>query len=258
MPNPDNLERHIDALAQWILQSHHLVAFTGAGISTDSGIPDYRGPNGVWTRRDQGLPAPKWAVPESEVMPNASHFALVELHRLGKLKFLISQNIDNLHRACGMRPESLAELHGNRSLMRCVDCDQQYTLKEVEWDQDRYGPGYRTQRYVPGQPDCPSCSGRLISSIVNFDDPMPAKEMQIATQHAQQSDLMLAMGSSLLVEPAASLIGLSLKSAARLVLINQGHTPYDHAATLRICASINDVFPPAVTRVKHALERRPP
>src|ERR1700758_1424732 len=97
MPDEQSLDRHIDTLARWLLESEHLVAFTGAGISTDSGIPDFRGPDGVWTRRDAGLPPPEWRVPRERVEPNASHLALVELQRLGKLKFLITQNTDNLH-----------------------------------------------------------------------------------------------------------------------------------------------------------------
>src|SRR3954468_7389919 len=113
-------EQHVETIARWLLECEHLVAFTGAGISTDSGIPDFRGPDGVWTRRDAGLPAPGWRVPPGQVRPNASHLALAELQRLGKLKFLITQNTDDLHRRSGVDPESLAELHGNGRLMRCL------------------------------------------------------------------------------------------------------------------------------------------
>src|SRR3712207_212659 len=100
--------QHIEKIARWITECEHIVAFTGAGISTDSGIPDFRGPDGVWTRRDAGLPAPRWRVPPGRVEPNASHLALVELQRLGKLRFLITQNTDNLHRQSGIRPDILA------------------------------------------------------------------------------------------------------------------------------------------------------
>jgi NAD-dependent SIR2 family protein deacetylase len=95
------------------LLSGRVAVLTGAGISTDSGIPDFRGPDGVWTRRDAGLPAPRWRVPPGRIQPNPSHLALVELQRLGKLRFLITQNTDNLHRRSGIDPELLAELHGN-------------------------------------------------------------------------------------------------------------------------------------------------
>ena len=250
----ENLEEQIDIIAQWIIESEHLVAFTGAGISTDSGIPDFRGPDGVWTRRDAGLPPPRWRVSPEQVKPNASHLALAELQELGKLQFLITQNTDNLHRRSGIRPELLAELHGNGQLMRCLRCDRQYTRQEVGWDTTRWGPGYRTQKPVHGQPACPNCGGRLISSVVNFGDPLPEKDLARASQHARRCDLMLVLGSSLVVEPAASLVGLALRSGARVVLVNQGETPYDSVVTLRVWAGISDVIPPAVEQVKRALQ----
>jgi mono-ADP-ribosyltransferase sirtuin 6 len=98
MTHEQRLQQHVETIARWIAGSEHVVAFTGAGISTDSGIPDFRGPQGVWTRRDAGLPAPRWRVPPNQIEPNASHLALVELQDLGKLRFLITQNTDNLHR----------------------------------------------------------------------------------------------------------------------------------------------------------------
>jgi NAD-dependent protein deacetylase/lipoamidase len=249
MTKEQRLERHIETIARWILQGEHVVAFTGAGISTDSGIPDFRGPEGVWTRRDAGLPPPRWRVPPSRIEPNASHLALVELQRLGKLRFLITQNTDNLHRRSGIRPELLAELHGNGQLLRCLGCDRLYARQEVGWDTGRWGPGYRTQEPVPGQPVCAACGGRLISSVVNFGDPLPQAEMALADQHARQCDLMLVLGSSLVVQPAASLVGLALRSGARVFLANRGKTPYDEAAMLRVWTGIGSVIPPAVKRV---------
>ena len=131
------LEQHIGTIARWIVDGDYIVAFTGAGISTDSGIHDFRGPDGVWTRRDAGLPAHRWRVPSGQIRPNPSHLALVELQRLGKLRFVITQNTDNLHRASGIRPELLAELHGNGQLLRCLGCDRQYPRQEVGWDRVR-------------------------------------------------------------------------------------------------------------------------
>ena len=245
MTDEQRLEQHIETIARWIIECEHIVAFTGAGISTDSGIPDFRGPKGVWTRRDAGLPAPRWRVPPGQVKPNASHLSLVELQRLGKLQFLITQNTDNLHRRSGIRPELLAELHGNGQLVRCLGCDRLYTRQEVGWDPDRWGPGYRTQKPVPGQPACAACGGRLISSVVNFGDPLPHKELELADQHACSCDLMLVLGSSL--------VGLALRCGARVVLANQGKTPYDEAVTLRVWRGIGEVIPPAVERVKQKL-----
>jgi mono-ADP-ribosyltransferase sirtuin 6 len=131
MTGEQRLRRQVGKIARWIAGSEHIVAFTGAGISTDSGIPDFRGPEGVWTRRDAGLPAPRWRVPPGEVAPNASHLSLFELQRLGMLRFLVTQNTDNLHRRSGISPDSLAELHGNGQLMRCQGCDRHFTRQEV-------------------------------------------------------------------------------------------------------------------------------
>ncbi len=254
MTKAQSLEQHIATIAHWIIQGKHIVAFTGAGISTESGIPDFRGPDGVWTRRDAGLPAPKWQVPPDQIKPNASHLALVELQRLAKLHFLITQNTDNLHRQSGIRPDLLAELHGNGHLLRCLACDRQYTRQEVGWDTRRWGPGYRTQKPVAGQPACPACGGRLISSVVNFGDPLPQKELALAEQHARTCDVLLVLGSSLVVEPAASLVGRAIRARARVVLVNQGETPYDGAVTLRVWSAIGEVLPPAVKLVEAAFK----
>jgi NAD-dependent deacetylase len=253
----NRLDEHIRQIACWIVECEHHVVFTGAGISTDSGIPDFRGPEGVWTRREAGLPAPRWSVPPGQIKPNASHLSLVELQRLGKLRFLITQNTDNLHRRSGIRPELLAELHGNGQLVRCLGCNRLYTRQEAGWDTQRWGPGYRTQKPMPGQPACAACGGRLISSVVNFGDPLPQREYELAEQHARSCDLMLVLGSSLLVQPAASLVGLALRSGARVALVNRDKTPYDRAATLRVWTGIGEVIPPAVERTKRALVDTP-
>ena len=257
MTEDQRLERHVERIARWIAECGHVVAFTGAGISTDSGIPDFRGPEGAWTRRDAGLPAPRWRVPPGRVEPNASHLSLVELQRLGKLEFLVTQNTDDLHRRSGIRPELLAELHGNGRFLRCLGCDRLHDRREAGWDAQRWGPGYRTQRPLPGQPACAARGGRLVSSVVNFGDPLPQKELAFADRHAGRCDLMLVLGSSLVVEPAASLVGLTLGSGARVVLVNRGKTPYDRAVTLRAWAGIGEVIPPAVERAKLALGERP-
>ena len=250
MTNEKSLQQHIETIALWLEESEYVVAFTGAGISTDSGIPDYRGPDGVWTRRDAGLPPPQWRVAPERVGPNASHLALVELQRLGKLHFLITQNTDNLHRLSGINPEILAELHGNGQLMRCLSCEALCTRQEVGWDSRVWGPGYRTKRPAAGQPTCPDCGGRIISSVVNFGDPLPEKELMLSAEHARRCDLMLVLGSSLVVNPAASLVGLAARGGARVVLVNRGETPYDEVASLRVWEGIAEVIPPSVERLK--------
>ena len=246
-------DEQIETIARWIVECECVVAFTGAGVSTDSGIPDFRGPDGVWTRRDAGLPPPRWRVPPGRVGPNASHLSLVELQRLGKLRFLVTQNTDDLHRRSGIRPELLAELHGNGRMMRCLGCDRLRTRQEIGWEAERWGAGYRSQKPIPRQPVCADCGGRLVSSVVNFGDPLPEMELLLADHHARNCDLMLVLGSSLTVQPASSLVGLALRSGARVVLINRGKTPYDGAATLRVRAGIGEVIPPAVERAKRTL-----
>jgi NAD-dependent SIR2 family protein deacetylase len=250
MVKEKSLEQQIETITRWIIESKHIIGFTGAGISTDSGIPDFRGPDGVWTRRDAGLPAPRWRVSPERIAPNESHEALVELQRLGKLRFLITQNTDNLHRQSGIDPEILAELHGNGQLMRCLACDRLHERRAVGWNAARWGAGYRTQNPLAGQPVCPDCGGRLISSVVNFGDPLPEKELMLAAEHARRCDLMLIIGSSLVVNPAASLVGLALRNGARAVLVNHGETPYDEAVSLLVRAGIGEVIPPAVARVR--------
>jgi NAD-dependent deacetylase len=140
--------------------------------------------------------------------------------------------------------------------MRCLGCDRLYTRQEVGWDTARWGPGYRTQEPMSGQPACANCGGRLISSVVNFEDPLPQTELALAEEHTRRCDLMLVLGSSLMVQPAASLVGLALRFGARVVLVNQGKTPYDGTATLRAWTGIGEVLPPAVERVKRAFGER--
>jgi NAD-dependent deacetylase len=253
--NPEErpLEERIELLARWIADSKRLVIFTGAGISTDSGLPDFRGPDGVWTRRDKGLPPPKWKVRPEDIEPNASHLAIVDLYKLGKLDFLISQNVDGLHLASGIPPDMLAELHGNGRLMKCLICDKRFLKKQLCWDEEKWGPGYRTSPPVKGQPCCPDCGGRIISSVINFGDSMPEKEMAIAEVHSRKCDLFLVLGSSLVVQPAANMPVHAYKAKAKLVIVNQGDTPVDKLAHLRFHEGILEVMPAVVEGVKKLL-----
>ena len=229
---PD-LEQRIDILAQRMLAAKHLVVFTGAGISTESGLPDFRGPDGIWTRRDKGLPSKTREFSSAE--PNAGHLAILELQKLGKLAFLISQNVDNLHLKSGIRPDFLAELHGNITKVRCAKCD--FLLDNF-----------------PDQTVCPICGGKLVSSVVNFGDPLPQKELAESYSHSQKSDLFVVVGSSLVVYPAADMPRAALEAGARLVIINQGETPFDRLAHLRFGEAIGEVLLVAVERLKEMME----
>jgi len=222
-----DLDTRINTLAHWMFDAKHLVVFTGAGISTESGLPDFRGPDGVWTRQERGLP-PK-PRPFSSAEPNAGHLAIVELQKLGKLGFLISQNIDNLHLRSGIRPELLAELHGNIAKLRCDHCGDQVDKSA-------------------GLDTC-SCGGRLVSSVVNFGQSLPQKEVADSYWHSQNCDLFLVVGSSLVVTPAADMPRVAVESGARLVIINKGETPLDRLAHLRFEEGIGQILPPAVAQL---------
>jgi len=225
-----NLEGKIKSLAQWMFEAKYLVVFTGAGISTESGLPDFRGPDGLWTRRDKGLPPkpmPSW----DSVQPNKGHLAIVELQKLGKLKFLISQNVDNLHLKSGINPELLAELHGNITKLRCESCE---TTMDSSSNLER----------------CPHCGGKLVSSVVNFGQSLPRKDLGLSYHHSRKSDLFIVAGSSLVVTPAAYMPREALKAGAKLVIINRGETPFDSVCHLRFNERTGDVLPQAVSELK--------
>ncbi len=249
------LDEQLDLVAKWIANSKCVVALTGAGISTDSGIPDYRGPRGVWTLRDKGLPPPPMKVTWDQVRPNSGHMALVDLMRLGKLQFLASQNVDGLHIMSGIPIDKLAELHGNHNLWWCLDCHKKYTREEIGWDEHRFGKGYRTDEVLHGSPTCPVCGGIIRSSIINFSDPMPEGELHKSVKFAKQSDVFLSIGTSLQVTPASDLPRYALRAGAKFVLINQGETPYDDVATVRIWDPIGQVLPSLVEKVKKILKK---
>ena len=227
-----DLRERIEKLSKLLYESRYIVIFTGAGISTESGLRDFRGPDGLWTRRDKGLSTPRQDFTGAE--PNSGHYAILELQRLGMMAFLISQNVDNLHLISGIRPELLAELHGNLTKVRCVSC---------EFKMDR----------VEGEEKCPLCGGRVVSTVVNFGDSLPAKDLQESYKHSQACDLFLVVGSSLVVYPAADMPAVALEAGAKLVIINQGETPFDENAHLRFTEKVGEVLPPTIARLKELL-----
>jgi NAD-dependent SIR2 family protein deacetylase len=226
-------DKRLNTLAEWMFEARHLVVFTGAGISTESGLADFRGPDGLWTRQAKGLPTKSIDFAAAE--PNAGHLAIAELQRMGKLAFLISQNVDNLHLKSGIRPELIAELHGNITRLRCQSC---------EFLMDNFGD------MIP----CPICGGQMASSVVDFGQSLPQHELDDAYWHSKRADLFLAVGSSLVVTPAAGMPRVALQSGARLVIINQGETPLDSAAHLRFEEKTSDVLPPAVARLREMMQ----
>jgi NAD-dependent deacetylase len=232
-----DLNERINTLAKWMAQAKYLVFFTGAGISTESGLPDFRGPDGLWTRQEKGLPPPPKA-DWSRVQPNQAHLAIVELQNIGKLKFIITQNVDNLHLKSGIKPELVAEFHGNIAKLRCTSCDHQI---------DSFPDLLNTS--------CPICEkGILVSSVVNFGAPIPRKAYEDSVRHSMICDCFVVAGSSLVVHPAAKMPEIAYKAEAKLVIINRGETPLDGICHLRFSESTGEVLPLAVSKLKEILE----
>lgn len=172
--------------------------------------------------------------PWSEMDPNQGHYAIRALQDLGKLKFLISQNVDSLHLKSGIRPELLAELHGNTTKLRCQRCG-----KQVDKD---------------SKASVCSCGGRLVPSVVDFGQPLPEKDLRESFYHSEQCDLFIAAGSSLVVTPAAHMPVAALQAGARLVIINHGETPLDKRAHLRFHEGVGEVLPQGVALLKQKIK----
>jgi len=246
MTTPDDFNGAIDTLAQWLREAEHAVAFTGAGISTESGIPDFRSPGGVWSKNAPVLfqnfladPAERrrfWRMrTESmksmlDAQPNAGHAALARLEDEGRIVALITQNIDELHQRAGSR--RVLELHGTAMIVSCLSCDKRWPAAAI---QDRVTAGDE-------EPACDECSGILKSMTVSFGQPMPQDVMRDATALAQDCDLFLAIGSSLVVHPAASLPAIARTCGARLVIVNRDPTPLDDMAHIVIRAPIGETL----------------
>ncbi|UJG44247.1 MAG: Sir2 family NAD-dependent protein deacetylase [Candidatus Heimdallarchaeum endolithica] len=247
------LEVKARLIAEKILQAKHFIVLTGAGISTESGIPDYRGDNGRYKIRAQGKEVK--VKPLEEFKPNPAHYALVRLQDLGLIKFIISQNIDGLHIKSGIKKSIIAEIHGNYSILKCIECDSRFTKKEMKWDNKKYGWGARSAEPSPEQPKCPICGGRLISSIVNFREPMPEKEMKLAKEHSKKCDLMLVIGTSLRVSPANTLPRIAEKNGSEVFIINLKPTGLDNILkNERIKAKAGEILPLIVDYVEEMIK----
>jgi NAD-dependent deacetylase len=225
-------------LATLLTGSARVVALTGAGISTESGIPDYRGPNGVWAQRripriedvrtDPAAQAAYWRerrerFPEMLArQPNAGHLALARLEQRGKLRAVITQNIDGLHQKAGNDPATVYELHGSTLRVRCLNCGRIYESTDMQ----------RILEADEEVPVCPVCGGPLRSATILFGEPLPRNVLTAAATAARQSDLMLVVGSSLVVNPAAQLPRLTRDAGGAVAIINRTPTPLDGDADL--------------------------
>ncbi|MBA3833057.1 MAG: NAD-dependent deacetylase [Chthoniobacterales bacterium] len=240
-------------LSDYLRASRRALLFTGAGISTGSGIPDFRGPQGVWTRRrpvyyedfmtseaarlehwDYKLEA--WEA-FREAQPNEVHRAIVRLEEAGRLRMVVTQNIDGLHNLAGTSPERLVELHGTNSLVECQSC---------QWRDDPQ-PHFDFFRAHRRPPLC-ACGGFLKPATISFGQNLDAGELERARVAVMEADLVVALGSTLSVYPAASFPLLSARRGVPYVIINRGATEHDHEScvSLRLDGEVNEIFPSAV------------
>jgi NAD-dependent deacetylase len=244
---PD-LQTAIDGLRELVAGSRTIVPFTGAGISTECGIPDFRSPGGIWTRMrpiefgdflaSQEMRNESWrrrfAMEEQfgGAKPGRGHRALASLYRSGKVPAVITQNIDNLHQDSGILPADVVELHGNTTFATCLDCARRYELSWVKARMDRANGC---------APDC-DCGGFIKTATVSFGQAMPEEPMRRAQELAESCDLFIAIGSSLVVWPAAGFPLVAKRNGARLVIVNRDPTDFDAMADLVIHQDIGDAL----------------
>jgi NAD-dependent deacetylase len=241
----------------WRKRSGPIGVLTGAGISTDSGIPDFRGGSGVWTQNpmaevmstydnymaDPELRQRSWIArrdnPAWEARPNAAHQALVDLEKAGRSVRIITQNIDRLHHRAGFSARKIVEIHGNMFEVLCVGCDYETTMEAT------------LERVAGGEPDpaCPDCGGVLKAATIMFGQAMDQNSMLQAVAIAEASDIFIAIGSSLRVEPAASMCMVAVKNGADLVIVNNEETPYDLIATEVVREPIGTAVPRIVAEI---------
>ena len=238
----------------WLRDARRVVALTGAGISTESGIPDFRGPQGLWTRDPEAeklsnihyyLSDPEvrrkvWrarlASPAWTATPNAGHAALVALEERGKLVAIITQNTDGLHQVAGSRPDSVIEIHGTIRHAQCMSCTYRVPMEVV------------AERLHAGEqdPDCPDCGGILKSATISFGQNLVPSDLARAEAEARGCDLLLAIGSTLSVYPVAAVVPVAKSSGARVVIINAGPTDMDELAEAVLHGSIGELLPALV------------
>lgn len=241
----------LDRVAGWLGGSWRVVALTGAGISTDSGIPDFRGPGGLWTRdpeaarmftldayvADPQVRRRAWRNrrdhPAWSASPNAGHRALADLERAGRLRGIVTQNIDGLHQRAGSSPERVIEIHGTLYEVECLGCAERQPMTAV------------LARVDAGEEDpaCVGCGGILKAATISFGQALDLDTLRRAHETAAGADLLLAVGTSLTVQPAAGLVEVAARAGARVVIVNAGTTPYDPIADAVLREPISVVLP---------------
>jgi NAD-dependent deacetylase len=249
---PD-LDSAMARLQDRVGEASTVVPFTGAGISTECGIPDFRSPGGLWTK-NRPIPFDEFMASQEArneswrrrfamgeefggAQPGRGHRALASLYRAGKVPGVITQNIDDLHQASGIAPEHVIELHGNTTYASCLDCGERY---ELPWVRQRMDAANGCA------PDCPSCGGYIKTATISFGQAMPDAAMQRAQDLALSCDLFLAIGSSLVVWPAAGFPLMAKRNGAKLVIINREATEFDAIADLVVRQDIGTVLEPFI------------
>ena len=241
----------IDQVRDWIDEARRVVVLTGAGISTDSGIPDFRGPQGLWTKNplaekmsnihyylaDPEVRKLSWqnrlASPAWNAKPNAGHLALVTLEKKNKLHALITQNIDELHQIAGNSPDKVIEVHGTMRRVMCWGCGMRAQMQKA-LDRVRAGEA---------DPSCRDCGGILKSDTISFGQQLVPEVIDRAMQAAGEADLFLAVGTTLQVYPVAGTVDVARQAGARLVIVNAQPTPFDDVADAVFNESISEVLP---------------
>jgi NAD-dependent deacetylase len=260
--NESDIETLTGRVADLILESERLLVFTGAGISTESGIPDFRSPGGIWDRfdpddftidkfiNDTEARRKQWRIFGEGMLsenaePNAAHVAIAELHGLGKLDCIVTQNIDNLHQKAGVPDEKVFELHGNMRWAICLKCRKRHSFGEIK------------ARLEFGEeiPVCRDCGGILKPDIVMFGEQLPLNVLEEASRRAIASDLCLVIGSTLIVYPAALIPEYAVQTGSRLVIINLSETPMDSKAEVIINARAGETMASVMRHYKEKIVR---
>lgn len=244
----------VEQVAQWLATGGRVTALTGAGISTDSGIPDFRGPEGLWTRDPEaarmftleaylGDPEVRrraWRNRREHAAwtaePNPGHRALVDLERAGLLQAIVTQNIDGLHQRAGSDPDRVIEVHGTLFEVICMSCGERTAMSAV---MERVGAGEE-------DPPCLDCGGVLKSATISFGQPLDPPTLRRAVSTVAESAMLLAVGTSLQVHPVAGLVDLAIGSGARVVIVNAQPTPYDDDADAVLREPISEALPAIV------------
>ena len=254
----------IEKVAQWIVTSKRTVVFAGAGLSTESGIPDFRSPGGVWDRYDpqdfyfQNFLSSEtsrekyWQMstemyePMKKAQPNPAHLAIAKMEELGKLDCVITQNVDGLHFKAGNSEERVLQLHGTAMHVSCLSCRKSYDRDEIQ---------ERLRKNGGKAPRCDGCGGFLKPATISFGQSMPEKETEEAHRRSSLCDLFIVIGSSLVVHPAASMPLVAKQNGARLVIINRDPTPYDDMADAVIHGQAGTTMAGILEKVKEKLKQ---